>query len=339
LQYVDLDYEGEGIAEYQFFNRHKNNWDTSSCVAESGRCAKFDCHLSNTNFKLLGLFKEPNYHSWMEQLFKHEGVCVWTEDEYNFMQYNRDAWPCGCTQTDQTDGAGNSLYYDMKPLPEGRLTFGLYTDSACSREYVGSLDTVKVIENFIGEEQGEDGYGTTATLAENLEAWNSAFDVFKKCQPCKAYDLSNADGTNYRYNYNQDDHQETDEGEKFACYDDADYTSVNQCMKFRTHTQMLTANFRDVTLASEQGTIVEINLLGSVLGFGGFGRFGRFASAYNYSKDSLALSDKSLIWFGSSLAALTVGILVYISARRAEKRKGRSSVREPLVGRSKGVLS
>ena len=335
MQYVDLDYRGEGIGEYQFFNRHTGSWNTDSCVAESGRCAKFDCHLSDTNFKLLGLFKEPNYHSWMEQLFKHEGVCVWTEDEYDFMQYNRDAWPCGCTQTDQTDDAGNYLYYDMKPLPEGRLTFGLYTDKACVKEYTGSNDPVKVIETYIGDAEGEDGYGTTATLAQNLESWNSAFDVFKACQPCKAYDLSN----NGSDNYNQDDHHETDEGTKFACYDDADYTSVNQCMKFRTKTQMLTANFRDVALASEQGTIVEIELLGSVLGSGGFGKFGRFASAYNYSKDSLGLSEKSLIWFGSSLAALVVGFIIYACARRAEKRHKRSAAEEPLVQSSEGVVS
>ena len=67
-QYVDLDYSGEGIGEYQFFDRHSGSWDKKSCIAENGRCAQFDCHLSNTNFKLLGLFKEPNYHQWMEQV-------------------------------------------------------------------------------------------------------------------------------------------------------------------------------------------------------------------------------------------------------------------------------
>ena len=101
---------------------------------------------------------------------------------------------------------------------------------------------------------------------------------------------------------------------------------------------MLTANFRDVALASEQGTIVEIELFGTVLGSGGFGRFGRFASAYNYSKDSLGLSEKSLIWFGSSLAALVVGFMVYACARKAEK-KHRSGAEEPLVESSKGVVS
>jgi hypothetical protein len=68
--YVDLDYAGGGIGEYQFYDRHSQNWDKTSCVAKSGRCAKMDCHLKETNFQLLGFFKEPNYHEWMEQLFK-----------------------------------------------------------------------------------------------------------------------------------------------------------------------------------------------------------------------------------------------------------------------------
>ena len=33
LQYIDLDYQGEGIGEYQFFDRFTGEWDTSSCIA------------------------------------------------------------------------------------------------------------------------------------------------------------------------------------------------------------------------------------------------------------------------------------------------------------------
>ena len=35
----------------------------------------------------------------MEQLFKHEGMCVWTEEEYAFMKNARKAWPKGCANT------------------------------------------------------------------------------------------------------------------------------------------------------------------------------------------------------------------------------------------------
>ena len=136
---------------------------------------------------------------WMEQLYKHEGVCVWTEEEYGFMQSNRDAWPCGCTEAGQTDENGNPVYYDLKPLPEGRMTFGLYTDASCSTEYSGELDPIDFVEDFglqaydgdgrradeVNDADGEGNYNT-ATLEELLESWNDSFDVFKKCQPCKA---------------------------------------------------------------------------------------------------------------------------------------------------------
>ena len=354
LQYIDLDYGGEGIGEYQFFDRHAGTWDTSSCIAESGRCAKYDCHLSDSNFKLLGLFKEPNYGEWMEQLYKHEGVCVWTEAEYRFMQGNRDAWPCGCTQADQTDENGNTIYYDVKPLPEGRMTFGLYTDATCSTEYSGVMDPINFIGDFgvddnrrhlDGDDEGEgddndnndDGGGNynTATLEELLESWNDAFDIFKKCQPCKAYDLHNDASANY----NNGDHHEDDDGDSFDCHDDAGYNSVNQCMKFGTHTKMLPATFRDVALASEQGTITEIKLLGSTFGKGGFGRHGKFSSTVNLHTGQLGISRKSTTWFVVSLVTSAAMLIGFIITRKDEKRAKGSSAREPLVPNEHGLSS
>ena len=310
---------------------------TSSCIAESGRCQKYDCHLSDSSFKLLGLFKEADYGEWMEQLYKHEGVCVWTEEEYSFMQYNRDAWPCGCTQAGQTDENGNPLYVDLKPLPEGRMTFGLYTDASCSTEYSGELDPINDFGAFVNDDDDGDGDGrradevnyntATATLEELLESWNDSFDVFKKCQPCKAYDLSNNEAS---ANYNQGDHHEDDDGEAFACHDDAGYNSVNQCMKFGTHTPMLGANFRDVALASEQGTITEIKLLGSTLGWGGFGRHGKFSSSVNLHTGQLEISRKATIWFVVSLVTAAAMLVGFIMTRKAEKRAEQSSA-QPLL--------
>lgn len=75
--YIDLDYAGGKIGEYQFYDRAEQRWDTTSCQAHNGRCAKMDCHLPSTHFSLLGFFKEPNYHEWMEQLFKHRTLFSW----------------------------------------------------------------------------------------------------------------------------------------------------------------------------------------------------------------------------------------------------------------------
>jgi hypothetical protein len=90
LKYVDLNYQGGGIGEYQYWNRTSQTWDDSACQYgqqhnshddEDGRCAKMDCHLDDTNFQLLGFFKHRSYDDWMEQLFKHEGMCVWSDEE------------------------------------------------------------------------------------------------------------------------------------------------------------------------------------------------------------------------------------------------------------------
>jgi hypothetical protein len=44
--YVDLDYQGGGIGEYQFFNDESKTWDKSACDAIGGkRCVQMDCHL------------------------------------------------------------------------------------------------------------------------------------------------------------------------------------------------------------------------------------------------------------------------------------------------------
>ena len=337
MQYIDLDYTGEGIGEYQFFDRHTGKWDKTSCVAENGRCEMYDCHLPDTNFKLLGLFKEANYHEWMEQLYKHEGVCVWTEDEYEKMQYLRESWPCGCTQTDQTDKNGNSIYYDMMPLPEGRMTLGLYTDASCSVEHSGDLDAIEVIENMYANNNNgnnnndnnndRDDRGGISDLAADISSWNDAFDIFKKCQPCKAYDLSN-DGSG---NYNQDDDHEDDDGEAFACHDDAGYNSVNQCMKFRTKTDMFQADFGDVALASAQGTITSIDLLGTTFGDGGFGRHGGFQRAFNYRTGKLGISVKAITWFVMSVVSFIAAFIGFVFLRKVERRQQKSSARVPLV--------
>jgi hypothetical protein len=68
-------------------------------------------------------------------------------------------------------------------------------------------------------------------LEDNLQTWNDAFDVYKQCQPCKAYDLTNfvagrgyqanAAGDRYEGNYygnGSNNNQDEDDDE------DADFT-------------------------------------------------------------------------------------------------------------------
>jgi hypothetical protein len=45
LQYVDLDYKGNGLSEYMIYDAHSGSWDKSACkAANSDRCVKMDCH-------------------------------------------------------------------------------------------------------------------------------------------------------------------------------------------------------------------------------------------------------------------------------------------------------
>jgi hypothetical protein len=224
-----LDYEGNGVNEYQYYDRRKNKWSDAACQAagtyqevwydmededdavveeedaEGGvrtrrlnsnatttattttapRCVKMDCHLPSTHFHLLGIFKEPNYENWMDQLFQYEGDCVWDDEELTFMQHDRSEWiPSGCTESLTSNSAGGYLYYDLKPAKYGKMDIGLYTDEKCIEDYIGTLTVQEVLMAA-----GHSGSYSSMTLAQELEEWNDAFDVWKQCQPCKASNL------------------------------------------------------------------------------------------------------------------------------------------------------
>ena len=235
-----MEYEGGGIGEYQYWNTEDGAWDATACeYSGSSRCAKSDCHLENTNFSLLGFFKHKSYDDWMEQLFKHEGKCVWSDEEYAFMGNAREAWPQGCIDSYTVANNGAEIYYDIKPVQGGDIEVGLYTDTQCIKEYksTGSSDPITVeniLGNFFlengGSGDGDDGYYdfSSDTLEESMARWTSAFEKFRVCQPCVAYDLENVDGTKF---YDDDG---GGAGDMFDCYDDADYTNVNQvrCVTF-----------------------------------------------------------------------------------------------------------
>jgi len=266
--YVDLNYEGGGIGEYQYWDQSSNAWNTSSCdYSGSERCAKMDCHLENTHFSLLGFFKHKSYDDWMEQLFKHEGICVWTDEQYAFMENAREVWPQGCIDSYTTTDDGTEIYYDIKPVQGGDIEVGLYTDTQCIEEYQSSgnndpITVENILGNFFLENEGsgdENNYYdfSSDSLEESMERWNDAFAVFHNCQPCVAYDLENVDGTKF-----YDDDGGNQAGDMFDCYDDADYTNVNQCMKFMAKTTMNTATFRDMSLGRYQGTLTATQMNG-----------------------------------------------------------------------------
>lgn len=241
------------------------------------------------------------------------------------MKNARKAWPGGCTVSDATTMSGRTLYYDMKPGSGASLNMGLYTDEKCMQEYSGVNSNVEqVLGNFLTTQQGsgdsQDNYGyddvldySGWSLQEALNNWESAMDAFRICQPCLAYDINNvgfnggAEGSSYgTYDCDQDNNGGNDDydgggcvEDDFDCYDDAGYTNVNQCMKFRAKTYMDPATLRDVMLAQRQGTLVETlplkGMQGPSIGF--FRMAGNISITVIYGTVAILIFVYSVMYF------------------------------------------
>jgi hypothetical protein len=138
--YVDNEYEGNTIEEYKFYDIHTSSWDNSTCFASgtAHRCTKLNCHEPYTRFEgnrweLIGIYKETaGMYDWFEQLFKHQGVCIWNDDDvYDTMETWMEKFPYQCTKLKVTDDNGNTIYMSTEPLMDGNMTIGIYTDSDC----------------------------------------------------------------------------------------------------------------------------------------------------------------------------------------------------------------
>jgi hypothetical protein len=208
-----------------YWDRKNNRWDDTLCQPGGDqRCVPMDCHLENSTFALLGYYKEVNMDDWMEQLFKHEGYCIWTPDEYSFMSSYRESWPRACVQTGAQDENGNTIYLDTKPTQGGGMELGMYTDYRCSKDYTGdelTLDTVLSSNNNNEGGGGGHGHGNYGAIAQYTDVWNDAFDIYHYCQPCVAYNLYNI-----LSNGNDDGNGGGDVD--IDCSDVAGYTNVNQ---------------------------------------------------------------------------------------------------------------
>ncbi|CAB9515996.1 expressed unknown protein [Seminavis robusta] len=377
--YVDESYQGGGIGEYSYYDPYSGAWDDSACdVHGNGRCAPMDCHLSNTTtWKLMGVFKEASYFgddAFFEQLFKHEGVCLWNDDDlYEFMSESREEkWTQGCVNTgiqgngyyfdDSSYGNdnGNYLYLDLKPTWNGNMTYGLYTDSACKYEYEGldiDPDSVSASMGLL--------YGSY------LEAWNDALEVYKVCQPCKAYNLQqqssswqyNSSAGAYQYYKNDDDDDSHDDNDDdslandpnegyFQCDDDAGYSNVNQCMKFRSHAELEVATWEDLVTATNQGGILQVDVGGTIFGsermsseqYKYMTRMRRSELAEEAKKYSAMIAEVNALepeaqeWNGRGRLLMTVGAALFVITLFRWCKRCFCSRREEEVDISKPLL-
>jgi hypothetical protein len=233
--------------------------------------------------------------------------------------------PTSCKKLSLSDYYGNTLYVAVHPLPEGNMTLEVYTDNKCTvlSEELDLESYILMLYSYYGYNQR--GQQVAQQYSEAIESWNEKMNVFKICQPCRAYNLFYDDGNdNKEHNHrnralggNAND-GEGEAQERYNCYDDAGYTNVNQCYKFETKTSLEPAAEEDLSLASDQGTILMIKSNGKVYGAGGY------VSPYSASWDfDMTPEEMMYITFGS-IAVIWIALLFFLHRQHRRKCKASS---------------
>ena len=347
--YHDPNYRGNSIGEYQFYDHMQGIWDTSTC--QTGRCAKMDCHASRSKFQLIGIFKEADgLTDWAEQLFKHEGYCIWDGDkddeegsgsgdgnddssDYEFMSNRQENIAQGCTEMYLTDDDGNSVYRDVRPMQGGNITDGLYTDEDCTQRSTMSFGDyiVKWYTNYYYDQ--EKGEQVAEKWEYNTERWNELMTDYQVCQPCRAYNkVPMYEDEDRRRRLDDNDGEGDEEQWGYNCYDDAGYRNCNQCYKFETKTDMELASTEDLERASNQGSILAIKVDGVTYGRGGI------------DWHDAGSEIQTAIWIIGAVAIL--GILFLLGRRsilqfwgRTRSRRVQKSLREAFVDDSTSEMN
>ncbi|KAL7577309.1 hypothetical protein ACA910_002048 [Epithemia clementina (nom. ined.)] len=349
--YHDPHYRGHGIREYQFYDWESSTWDTSTCSDGDGDgdgqgqglwgflgrgCRKMNCHdPGSTHFQLVGIFKETDgIYDWAEQLFKHEGYCVWDGDkegdgeggkeggnnnnknnnkdssgDYEFMQGILENWSQdGCKKLQLKGSDGNAVYYGALPLPDANVTFATFDDEDCT-----TVSTTTTLSDYIIKYytyyyyDSDTGYKAAQNHEWAMIRWNELLNSFKICQPCRAYNRIPTYGddhdNNGDENNNNNDGQGAEEPNGFNCYDDAGYRNCNQCYKFETHSSLEPATSTDLARASAQGTILRIRALDGQW-------YGQDASFYQ--PESVQMQHYLVTAVGMLFATTLVAILTYV---------------------------
>jgi len=317
--YYDPHYRGNEIGEYQFYDHITSTWDKTTC--QTARCAKMNCHASRSHFQLIGVFKETDgFTDWAEQLFKHEGYCIWDGDkeegsgsgdgdgsssDYEFMSNRQDYIPQGCNQMYLEDDDGNTVYRGLTPLTGGNITESLYIDEDCTQRSTMSFANyiVKWYTNYYYDE--DKGIQVAESWMANTIRWNDLMMDYHVCQPCRAYNKvpTYEDEDRFR-RLDEDDGGGDEEKWGYNCYDDAGYRNCNQCYKFETKTDMEPASTEDLERASKQGTILAIKVDGVTYGKGGI------------DWHDVEMEIQATLWIIATAAVLGI---VYLFDRRYRK--------------------
>ena len=199
-----------------------------------------------------------------------------------------------------------ACYISFSHITPGDVTLGIYTDSFCTVESEYSFEDYQAV------------YANSLTASGSsyaFDTFNANMDVYKTCQPCRAYNLQQTykyGWSNRRDLYENNDGQGSSERNKYNCYDDADYLNCNQCYKFETHSDMAVASSTDLKQADEQGTILLINYKGTWYGNGTVGDavnqgdISRSSSGSGYSSGWASNIESSSRYYQSSSSSGSV---------------------------------
>jgi len=218
--YIDPNYQGGGYDEY-----HQDVDDAYYQQDEEGnKYGSLDCHLSSTEWMLLGVYRQE-FYQYLEQISKH----LWAGDEWEYIVALSALEYIGDDECEAVgyDNNASPLYAAVQPLSMGYFQMGLYSDENCL--YPMDLDELgytyddfynggdRKLANDDGAYQGDDDYYWWNHAQEyTLADANEVYDTFKYCTLCIDYPTY------------QDGEINGDSG-----YDDDDL--INQCWKFYSH--------------------------------------------------------------------------------------------------------
>jgi len=259
--YVNPNYEGGGYYEY-YENGYQN-------VDYSEFNEKLDCHNDDTEWVLLGVYKQE-FYQYIEQLSKH----LWAIDAYEYvtacsgLAYMTDT---DCYRVGY-DNNGNALYGGILPEEGGYFMLKVFTDDLClypTDDYNFDDFGLTTDVSFGGhgsqdedgdeDECGDDCYTWwQAGQEQSLENLNALMDTFKMCRLCMDYPT-------YQDGYFIGD-TGTDDG-----------SLINQCWKFHSHDSFFCSG-DCIALGHRQGTITNLVYAGI--------RFGNPLSYNPYNPDA-----------------------------------------------------
>eukprot|EP00559_Dactyliosolen_fragilissimus_P004846 CAMPEP_0184865850 /NCGR_PEP_ID=MMETSP0580-20130426/19420_1 /TAXON_ID=1118495 /ORGANISM="Dactyliosolen fragilissimus" /LENGTH=616 /DNA_ID=CAMNT_0027365221 /DNA_START=217 /DNA_END=2067 /DNA_ORIENTATION=+ len=343
--YVNPNYGGGGRSEY--FDEYENDGDNKGrrklrklCDEDYEDCdeyysqkgvSKLDCHSPDTEWKLLGVYRQELYQFY-EQISKH----LWGYQDYEYvvalagLAYMSDD---DCFQVGYDD-YGGYIYAGPRPKAGGELYVGLYTDPQCtildtSGATYDDFGLQSEISLGSGDYYGYYGYDAIGFWENSQEYtftnFNGVYEEYKYCTPCMDYPT-------YQDGYFIGD-TGTDE-------DDL----INQCWKFHSH-DSYTCDSACLAMGDAQGTITQIQVGERFYGASWYGSTskGQDTTYDHYSKQITTKDEERykrmqsikanfFIVFCSVLFVATY--LAYSSSRVSHKKikeSSKSSKAQPLL--------